>query len=227
MQDQSGRVITRLCLTYLCRFEVEENQLEGEEMERLRLSRYAPIIYCYELQLHPSVHRKGLGKRLMQMLELVVSRSPDPAGCSHTNATVLVHESTAGVVHHNLRVYLRLHFGHRSLGLAMVGSRSNWLDALEQACVHHPPPVHPKATGCAQPHSVCFCTILPPFALQALKYSMHMVLLTVQKSNEAAGSFYTALGYKQHPSCPERNGFADFDDIDPGHRIMFKDLRRN
>lgn len=43
-------------------------------MERLRLARYDPVIYCYELQLHPSVHRKGLGKRLMQMLELVVSR---------------------------------------------------------------------------------------------------------------------------------------------------------
>jgi GNAT superfamily N-acetyltransferase len=43
-------------------------------MERLRLTRYDPVIYCYELQLHPSVHRKGLGKRMMQMLELVVSR---------------------------------------------------------------------------------------------------------------------------------------------------------
>lgn len=42
-------------------------------MERLRLTRYDPVIYCYELQLHPSVHRKGLGKRMMQMLELVVS----------------------------------------------------------------------------------------------------------------------------------------------------------
>lgn len=44
----------------------------ADEMERLRLRRYDPVIYCYELQLHPSVHRKGLGKRLMQMLELVV-----------------------------------------------------------------------------------------------------------------------------------------------------------
>lgn len=56
---------------------------------------------------------------------------------------------------------------------------------------------------------------------------MHMVMLTVQKSNLAAGSFYSTLGYKQHPSCPERNGFADFDDVDPGHRILFKDLRRS
>jgi len=43
-------------------------------MQRLKLARYDPVIYCYELQLHPSVHRKGLGKRIMQMLELVVSR---------------------------------------------------------------------------------------------------------------------------------------------------------
>lgn len=60
-------------LTVLARFEVEENQLAEEEMERLRLVRYDPVVYCYELQLHPSVHRRGLGKRLMQMLELVVS----------------------------------------------------------------------------------------------------------------------------------------------------------
>lgn len=66
------------------------------------------------------------------------------------------------------------------------------------------------------------CRLAP----QALKYGMHMVMLTVQKSNAAAASFYSTLGYKQHPSCPERNGFADFDDVDPGHRILFKDLRR-
>jgi GNAT superfamily N-acetyltransferase len=62
------------CPVLLCpvRFEVEENELVADEMERLRLGRYDPVIYCYELQLHPSVHRKGLGKRLMQMLELVV-----------------------------------------------------------------------------------------------------------------------------------------------------------
>jgi hypothetical protein len=65
------------------------------------------------------------------------------------------------------------------------------------------------------------------YLLQALKYSMHMVMLTVQKSNLAALSFYTALGYKQHPSCPERNAFEEFDGHDPGHRIMFKDLRRS
>lgn len=55
---------------------------------------------------------------------------------------------------------------------------------------------------------------------------MHHVLLTVQKSNAAALSFYGRIGYAQHPSCPERNGFDDFDGADPGHRIMFKDLRR-
>jgi hypothetical protein len=54
------------------RFEVEENELVEDEMERLKLSRYDPVVYCYELQLHPCVHRKGLGKRLMQMQELVV-----------------------------------------------------------------------------------------------------------------------------------------------------------
>lgn len=54
---------------------MEENQLAEEEMLRLKLARYDPVVYCYELQLHPSVHRKGLGKRLMQMLELVVSRA--------------------------------------------------------------------------------------------------------------------------------------------------------
>lgn len=58
-------------------------------MQRLKLARYDPVIYCYELQLHPSVHRKGLGKRLMQMLELVVSRpycviySSNPAALGH------------------------------------------------------------------------------------------------------------------------------------------------
>lgn len=56
---------------------------------------------------------------------------------------------------------------------------------------------------------------------------MHMVMLTVHKSNLSASSFYTTLGYKQHPSCPERNGFDDFDGHDPGHRIKFKDLRRS
>lgn len=62
--------------------------------------------------------------------------------------------------------------------------------------------------------------------LQALKFKMHALLLTVQKSNLGAAAFYTAIGYKQHPSCPERNGFEDFDGVDPGHRIMWKDLRR-
>jgi ribosomal protein S18 acetylase RimI-like enzyme len=55
---------------------------------------------------------------------------------------------------------------------------------------------------------------------------MHLVMLTVQKSNDAALAFYSSIGYKQHPSCPERNAFDDFDGVDPGHRIMFKDLRR-
>lgn len=61
-----------MCVAACCRFEVEENELVEHEMEMLKLSRYDPVVYCYELQLHPCVHRKGLGKRLMQMLELVV-----------------------------------------------------------------------------------------------------------------------------------------------------------
>jgi hypothetical protein len=62
--------------------------------------------------------------------------------------------------------------------------------------------------------------------LQALKFNMDMVLLTVQRSNASAQAFYERLGYRQHPSCPARNDFEDFDGQDPNHRIMFKDLRR-
>lgn len=65
-------VLHLACHCSPARFEVEDNQLVEDEMQRLNLARYDPIIYCYELQLHPSVQRKGLGKRLMQMLELVV-----------------------------------------------------------------------------------------------------------------------------------------------------------
>jgi GNAT superfamily N-acetyltransferase len=54
------------------RFEVEENILVEEELVLNRLERYDPVLYCYELQLDPSVHRHGLGRRLMQMLELTV-----------------------------------------------------------------------------------------------------------------------------------------------------------
>jgi GNAT superfamily N-acetyltransferase len=32
------------------------------------------VVYCYELQLDAAMHRKGLGRRLMQMLELLVRR---------------------------------------------------------------------------------------------------------------------------------------------------------
>lgn len=80
---------------------------------------------------------------------------------------------------------------------------------------------------CVSPLLTQHCFLPPWVTLQALKFEMHAVLLTVQKSNQGALSFYSALGYKQHPSCPERNGFADFDDVDPGHRIMWKDFRRN
>lgn len=56
---------------------MEENILAEEEMQQHKLDRYDPVLYCYELQLHPSVHRKGLGRRLMQMLELVVRTDAD------------------------------------------------------------------------------------------------------------------------------------------------------
>lgn len=69
-------------------------------------------------------------------------------------------------------------------------------------------------------------TLLPDLEPQALKFKMHAVLLTVQKSNLGATAFYAMIGYKQHPSCPERNGFEDFDGVDPGYRILWKDLRR-
>lgn len=65
-----------LCFMFYARFEVEENLLEDQEMQQYNLEKYQPVLYCYELQLDPEVHRKGLGKRLMQMLELLV-RSHD------------------------------------------------------------------------------------------------------------------------------------------------------
>ncbi|WIA28960.1 hypothetical protein OEZ86_011497 [Tetradesmus obliquus] len=113
------------------RFELEDNLLSDDELQLHRLGRHSSVVYCYELQLAPAMHRKGLGRRLMQMLELL-----------------------------------------------------------------------------------------------ALKFSMDMVLLTVQRSNSAAQAFYERLGYRQHPTCPARNDFEDFDGTDPGHRILFKDLRR-
>lgn len=73
---------------------------------------------------------------------------------------------------------------------------------------------------------VCVLLAYVLLLLQALKYKMDLVLLTVQRSNAGAQAFYQSIGYKQHPSCPERNGFEDFDGHDPGHRIMWKDLRR-
>lgn len=57
---------------------MEENLLAAEEMAALQLARYEPVVYCYELQLAQPVHRKGLGRRLMQMLELLVR---GPPGC--------------------------------------------------------------------------------------------------------------------------------------------------
>ncbi|KAF8072830.1 NAA40 [Scenedesmus sp. PABB004] len=127
MTDEQGEL---LAFTHF-RFEVEENLLEAEELAAAALPRYSPVLYCYELQAAPPARRKGVGRRLMQLLELV-----------------------------------------------------------------------------------------------ALKFKLHAVLLTVQRSNGGAHAFYGRLGYKQHPSCPERNGFEDFEGIDPGHRIMWKDLRR-
>lgn len=33
-----------------------------------------PVAYCYEVQLEEAAQRKGLGKHLMQLLELIVRR---------------------------------------------------------------------------------------------------------------------------------------------------------
>jgi hypothetical protein len=32
-----------------------------------------PVVYCYELQVDDSAQGKGLGKRMMQLMELLVS----------------------------------------------------------------------------------------------------------------------------------------------------------
>ena len=45
-------------LPNVCRFELEDD---------------VPVAYCYELQLEAAAQRKGLGKFLMQLLELIVS----------------------------------------------------------------------------------------------------------------------------------------------------------
>jgi GNAT superfamily N-acetyltransferase len=51
---------------------------EGEALGfvhfRFMLERSSPMIYVYELQLVDSVRRKGLGKRLMQILELIAAK---------------------------------------------------------------------------------------------------------------------------------------------------------
>lgn len=35
----------------------------------------APVVYCYELQLTPPVQRKGLGRLLMAVLELISAKA--------------------------------------------------------------------------------------------------------------------------------------------------------
>jgi GNAT superfamily N-acetyltransferase len=61
------------CSTLLCRrFELEDNLLSDDELQLHRLGKHSSVVYCYELQLDAAMHRKGLGRRLMQMLELLV-----------------------------------------------------------------------------------------------------------------------------------------------------------
>lgn len=56
----------------LGRFEVEDNLLAQQEMDALRLPRCQAVLYCYELQLSEAMRRRGVGRRLMQLLELLV-----------------------------------------------------------------------------------------------------------------------------------------------------------
>jgi GNAT superfamily N-acetyltransferase len=69
------------------RFELEDNLLSDDELQLHRLGKHSSVVYCYELQLDAAMHRKGLGRRLMQMLELLVRCA---AGWFHI-AAVLVH----------------------------------------------------------------------------------------------------------------------------------------
>lgn len=63
---------THPCPPLSPRFELEDNLLSDDELQLHRLGRHSSVVYCYELQLAPAMHRKGLGRRLMQMLELLV-----------------------------------------------------------------------------------------------------------------------------------------------------------
>jgi hypothetical protein len=60
-QDTTGLPLsTSMMFPSLCRFDLEDD---------------VPVVYCYELQLEEAAQRKGLGKFLMQLLELIVSSS--------------------------------------------------------------------------------------------------------------------------------------------------------
>jgi hypothetical protein len=56
--------------------------------------------------------------------------------------------------------------------------------------------------------------------LQASKYGMHAVMLTVMNANTGARAFYSALGYTTHSSTP---GYDD-PTGDAGYQILWKPL---
>jgi hypothetical protein len=58
--------------------------------------------------------------------------------------------------------------------------------------------------------------------MQAAKYGMHAVMLTVMNSNAGARAFYSALGYTTHDSTP---GYDDPTE-DAGYQIMWKPLKQ-
>ncbi len=155
------------------------------------------MAYCYEVQLEERAQRKGLGKHLMQLLELIVSHVGVAGGAADG-------VGTAGIP-------LRCGGGRPAFGRGRP--------ALVPAPIHHSR--HQPAA--AQPfrpspnHSTPQPTNPPP---KAVKYGMAGVMLTVMRGNGAALSFYHRLGYKEHASSP---GYDD-PDASEGYLILFKPL---
>ncbi|XP_014224465.1 N-alpha-acetyltransferase 40 [Trichogramma pretiosum] len=58
---------------YLIAF--NENNMLGFSHFRFDLDNQAEVLYCYELQLEPSARRKGLGRFMMQCLEVMASNN--------------------------------------------------------------------------------------------------------------------------------------------------------
>lgn len=59
---------------YLITKSVDGNLL-GFSHFRFDIDEGLEVLYCYELQLEPAVHRKGLGKFMMQILELIAFKN--------------------------------------------------------------------------------------------------------------------------------------------------------